>query len=84
MCQSLYIQASTSFCEVFICVYIFRQSGQDIRYEIAQKLIRIVTVTDLQITGQMSSPIDIPELNYLLFFNRIILMLNAMHSHLKF
>lgn len=70
------------FVKSFICLHLFRRSGQDTR-QIAQKFIRIITLTNLQTTAQTSGPVDIAEL-YLSFFNSIILMFNAMQSHLRF
>jgi len=35
MCQPFYIWNSASFCTIFMRACIFRQSGQDLRHEIA-------------------------------------------------
>lgn len=49
-----------------------------------QKLIRIITITNLQKIAQMSSPTDIAALTYLSFFRYSFNVYNAMQSHLGF
>lgn len=81
------IQLSFYFiCTIFMCVFIFRQSRQDLSYGLAQKMIRVITwlLTHRLFKWVLVYSTDIAIVNYFLFFKPIILMINAMQSHLSF